>query len=325
MLENISQEVIIPSYAAVQEDMMSVDEALDAFEGARTEGNLSMLRERVLEAYISWQACSVFEFGPAAENNLRLVMNTFPVDTGQIGLNLTDDVTYDLNSAVNADAQGLPALDYLLFAVSNASVALSDFEGADNPRMVYMHDCVDRMLDAVDATVSGWDVYAVEFKSNTASDVGSPIGLLVNQINYEFELLKNARVGIPLGKKTLGVTQPEKVEAVYASHSFELAIANLNGIEAAFDGGAGSGLDDYLNALDARGTEGLLSEQILLGFTLIREEFESFDVSMQEAIENEPVDLESAYTAIEQTVVLLKTDMPSQLGVQITYQDNDGD
>jgi len=38
-----------------------------------------------------------------------------------------------------------------------------------------------------------------------------------------------------------------------------------------------------------------------------------------------PSVVDAAYVELQKQVVLFKTDMPSSLGVLITYQDNDGD
>jgi hypothetical protein len=43
------------------------------------------------------------------------------------------------------------------------------------------------------------------------------------------------------------------------------------------------------------------------------------------AVVNNSSPVNTAYLKIVQALVLLKTDMPSALGILITYQDNDGD
>jgi predicted lipoprotein len=148
---------------------------------------------------------------------------------------------------------------------------------------------------------------------------------LVNQLNFDFELLKNAKIGIPLGKKTLGVTQVDKIESPFAKQSIALAVENLNSIENAFKGASGSGLDDYLDALGAKYNQNDLSDEILSGFAESRTALEAIDNDLATAIDSETSKVETAHTALQNLVVLLKVDMPSQLGVQITYQDNDGD
>ena len=46
---------------------------------------------------------------------------------------------------------------------------------------------------------------------------------------------------------------------------------------------------------------------------------------MSENIINNQTQVEAAYAELQKLIVLFKVDMPSRLGVLITYQDNDGD
>lgn len=323
MLLNIGGAVIQPAYANWKAKTEELSTAYVDFETEKSEANFLELQTKFLSAYEAWQTCSVFEFGPAADQNLRLLMNTFPCDTAQIESNVASG-QYDLGAAINSDARSFPAIDYLLFGRGNNAETLAELTSSTHFTLQYLEDNLQIISNAANDVSSAWENYLEGFKSNTASSVGSPISVLVNEINYEFELFKNARIGIPLGKKTLGISQVETLEAFYSDHSLTLALANLQGIKSAFTGGSDLGLDDYLDAIDAQYDGGKLSVAIINGFVIVENELRTIS-SLKDAIETNPSSLEPAYHAIEQLVVLLKTDLPSQLGVQITYQDNDGD
>jgi predicted lipoprotein len=47
--------------------------------------------------------------------------------------------------------------------------------------------------------------------------------------------------------------------------------------------------------------------------------------TLAESVSTQSAKVDKAYAELQQLVVLLKVDMTSLLGVQITYQDNDGD
>jgi hypothetical protein len=109
--------------------------------------------------------------------------------------------------------------------------------------------------------------YLNTFVNADGTDAGSSLGLLVNQLNFEYELLKNAKLGIPLGKKTLGTPMPESVEAYYSGMSSELARLGFQTVENVYFGkdklgNNGTGLDDYLVSLNARRGETTLAEAI---------------------------------------------------------------
>lgn len=318
MLMNLGQQAQV-HYAEWQDGLNSLQSSLDAFANAPSSEMKSNLQAALNQSYAQWNRCAVFEIGPAADANLRFSANSFPTDTATIEENIAAG-SWDLGMAKNALAIGYPALDYLLFD-SASTASLMDGDAA---RRAYIQDLVTELKALAEEVTAGWKNYQTEFSSNTAASVGSPIGMLVNEINFEFELLKNARIGIPMGKKTLGVTQPEKVEGLYSDQSASLAMANLEGITTAFNGGSGEGLDDYLNHLQAKHEGQLLADKIQQGFEDIQSELQKIN-SLKGQIAEDPSELEPLYRLIEQQVVLLKTDMPSHLGVQITYQDNDGD
>lgn len=316
MLKSIVENVITTNYATWKTDCDGLSAALSSFETTPSESNFASLKNAVSKAYLSWDNCSVFEFGPAVDQNLRLKMNTFPVDTAQVESNLKSG-NNDLGLAKNADARGFPALDYLLFYNRTA-------DQFDQNEIAYLKLNVAMIVTASEDITSKWGDYKGEFTANTASSVGSPIGLLINQINYEFELIKNARIGIPMGKKTLGITQPTKLEGYYSDQSRALLLADLNGIQNTFSGGSGIGFDDYLDALGIQKDNKNLSQGILDGFKTVQSSLDGIS-SLKATIESDETKLEPTYAAIQQLLILLKTDLPSQLGVQITYQDNDGD
>lgn len=322
MLENIGENVILANYSQLKNSVDGLESKAEAFELSKNETSLNALRDQFTAAHLAWQQCSPFEFGPAADLNLRLALNTFPTDTAKINQNITNG-SVDFNAAQNADAKGFPALEYLFFeqSVGDAVSKLSKPEV-----WAYVDANINFISDLVDQVNQKWESdYLTEFKTNTGSSVGSSLGMLVNELNYDFELIKNAKIGIPLGKKTLGEPQLDQIEAPYSKTSLALAIANLSAVEALFAGADGSGLDDYLDALGAQYNGEDLSAAIKAGFEESELALESIESDLTTAISDNPNQVENAYAALQNLVVLLKVDMPSQLGVQITYQDNDGD
>lgn len=313
MLEQLADAVILPAYNSLNAEIAAFTSDFESYKSDPSLANANALRAQLDAVSLAWQSCAPFELGPAADRSLKLTVNTFPTDTARVQ-ELFSQTEYDLGNAQNTAAKGFPALEYVL----------------SRPDSTWDLDFIEANLAWVEAPVelvgSDWNsTYRDEFVTSTGSDVGSSLGLLVNALNQDFELVKNAKVGIPLGKKTLGVAQPEKVEALYSGHSISLLRANLVTIRDAFTGGSGSGIDDYLDALDARRGDMLLSEAIEEGFVTCLEGVDAIQVPLNEAIETNPSLVEDLHAKLQNQVVLLKTDMPSQLGVQITYQDNDGD
>ncbi|MBA3972499.1 MAG: imelysin family protein, partial [Bacteroidetes bacterium] len=222
MLTNIGNNIIVSSYLNLNISLDSLQVRSSQFTANPTLITLSELQSQFSLAYSAYQSCSAFEFGPAENEYIRSNFNTFPCDTLQINSKITT-AEYTLSAATDIDAKGFPGLDFLLYGNSmNNNQVLARFTSAADAAnaKLYLTAVVNELKAKTNIVYNGWSSaggnYISTFKSNTANDVGGSISMLVNQLNYDMELLKNAKVGIPLGKKTLGVPQPSKVEALYS-------------------------------------------------------------------------------------------------------------
>ena len=86
--------------------------------------SLEILQEKFINAYLSWQKVSAFEFGPAGETSalLRSNINTFPTNSTKIESNIQNN-DYNLDVASNL-VQRVSALDYLLFHTSQSELLI---------------------------------------------------------------------------------------------------------------------------------------------------------------------------------------------------------
>lgn len=331
MLANLANNIILPNYAELKLRADSFDIVTSAFIANPDSSKLLALHNASDKLYKAWQLCSVFELGQAETEVLRASLNTFPTDTTQINSNISSG-TYNLSSAANIDAKGLPAIDYLLFKhnISNTLYYFTAHTHAAN-RKIYLSDLSAEIKNKITNVYNSWNAgYTATFASNTGTDIGSSTGILVNQLTFDLEIIKNAKVGIPLGKKTLGIPVPDKTEAYYRGNSAELALLNLTTLENIFLGKDASannriGFDDYLLFLNAQYNGTLLADKIKSQFTIAKNKLQLVADPLSNSVVNDYAVVDSAYVNIQKLVVLLKTDMTSALGVQITYQDNDGD
>lgn len=334
MLSNYADQLIIPNFVMAKQALDSFALAYTDFKQTKTVANLLVVRQKFIRAYTAFQYISAFEFGPSETELMRSNCNTYPCDTVQIKANISTGV-YNLNVVSNIDAKGFPAIDYLLYGKSSSDadiVTLFDTDAHAANRLNYVSNCVADMQTKLNTVVSVWNSsYKTTFMSSKGSEIGSSLGLLVNQLNFEIDLLKNGKIGIPLGKKSLEVALPEKCEAYYAQHySVALAMHCLQNIENIYlgrsiHGADGLGLDDYLEALKAQHTFGTLNAAIKNQFALAKAKLALVPEPLSQAVVVNPATVDAAYVEIVKLLVLLKTDAPSVLGIIITYQDGDGD
>lgn len=315
MLTNVADNIITPEFNDFQSDLSNLKSNFQIFESNKTEANLMSVKEAWKEAYLTWQTVKIFDFGPMRDIGFKASAGIFPVDTTKIDNNISVGAT-NLATAANTDAIGFSAIEYMLYQ----NDALNKFNDVNYTS--YTSNLINKISDDFYSVLTNWtSSYKATFKSSDGTEATSAFSKLVNEYSRDYELLKNAKVGIPLGKKSLGVPLPEYIETKYAKLSFELATESARGLKYVFNGASGQGFDDYLKHLD----KSALVNSINSKFDNIISQSNSISLSFSEQLTTNVLPLDNLYNTIAGGVVSIKTDMTSAFGVLITYQDNDGD
>jgi predicted lipoprotein len=328
MLTNISTNIIIPGYTSYQAATVSLDASVTAFNASPNSTTLVALQTAFEATYKQWQAVSVFEIGPAAQITLRVNTNTYPTDVTQINSNITSG-TYTPGLLANLAAKGLPALDYLVFGVgadNNAIQVQYTTDANAAKRKTYLAALSAELKANATTVLTAWNgTYKATFVNADGTDVGSSLGLLTNQLVYDYETLKNFEIGIPAGEQSIGTTYPQKVQAYYSKISLQLALLHIQAIQNIYLGQKGLGFDDYLISANAKYNGGSLNDAITSQFTTAIAKLQTLTDPLSANIISNNTAVTATYTELQKLTVLLKTDMTSSLGILITYGDNDGD
>jgi predicted lipoprotein len=335
MLTNYADNVIIPEYQHLQENVNALVDAVNAFADAPSAEAQNAAKTAYSQAYVRYQYVEVFNFGPAGTAQLDYYLNFsggfnysftedgtlagFTVDSASIEENIAsgtyDLTTYDRN---NFYSQGFPALEYLMFGPN----AIAKFGNNTANRAKYLKDVVLRMKTLVDKVAADWSVYRATFVANTKSDAGSPIGNIVNMLAYEMDMMKGPRIGWPFGKQSNGIVFASKSEGYFAQIGSQLARANIRSLKNAYLGGSGSkGISAYLVSLKKES----LNADVLAQFDIVTDKLDQVPDPLSASFTSDAGKVEDAYKEIQKLLTLLKTDVSSALGVQISFMDNDGD
>lgn len=330
MLTNIADNVILPAYNSFKISLDSLVNSYNTFKTSGTIADFQTVKQKYLAAYLKYQRIDLFELGPAESISIRGNFNVFPTDTAQIKSNISSG-NYNLGSVSNIPAKGFPALDFLFYGKNQSELSVVQSFTTSANRKQYVSEILNEMSSKINSVISGWSTYKETFTNSLGTDIGSSIGYLVNQINYQLDYLKNSKIGIPLGKKSLGVILPDKCEAYYSSsHSLQFAIESLNLIENTYLGRSPSGnndkgFDDYLDHIGAKHNGNSLNADINTQFAVTKSKLAAIQNPLSSQFNSNYAVVDAAYFDLVKLLVLLKTDMPSSLGVVITYQDGDGD
>lgn len=319
MLTNYADNLIIPGYTDFQNKINALETSVNTFLNTPASGTQDAVKPVFKDAYLSFERISAPYLGPSSSISANNYINTFPAVSAKIESGIQSGV-YDFNVSTLSDSiQGLPALDYLLFSAN----AVTKFSAADAAnRKKYVRDVITRIKSLTQTILSQWNGgYRAVFIASLKTDVGSSIGLLVNQFAFEMDRLKGPRIGWPFGKQSNGVVFADKCEAYYSGISAVLAAENLSSLKNYYTGGSGNGIDDYLVLLK----KDQLNKDVLAQFDIAINALKAIPDPMSAAFTNNATVIDEAYKQVQKLLTLLKTDVASATSVQINYMDNDGD
>ncbi len=320
----LADAFIIPGYTILNERLEKLHTAAEAFSTAPSVQALDLLKSEFESAWIQWQYVAQFNFGPAEQVSLRGSLNPFPTQPALIHQHIENSF-WNLDAPMTYD-KGYPALDYLLYGIAGSSEEVLGYFVQHPQAGIFLTDNTNWMLEKAEFVLQEWQsTYRDAFLSNTGTAAGTSLSLIVNSLNEHYELIKREKLGIPIGIQTLGIPNPDRVEAPFSGLSLLLLQSALEASEAYFRGLTGQGLDDYLDAAEAQKNEELLSVVIKRQFQKARQAAGNLQAPLRESILEYPEDALAAYEEMTALIPLIKTDMPSVLCVSITYIDNPSD
>ncbi len=331
MLVHLADDIIIPAFEDLEGDLTDLVSATEVFTETPNEANLIALKTSWLAAYKTWQYVEMFNIGAAEELNYSFFVNIYPVSVTEVENNITNG-SYDLTAAANYDAQGFPAIDYLLYGLAeDSSGVLEKYTTYDNAAAykLYLTDVVGRIKDLTTTILDDWNSsYRDEFVASTANTATSSFNKLINDFVFYYEKgLRANKVGIPTGEFSINPI-PETVEAFYNQEvSKELALEAFTAVKDFFNGknynGTTStlGFKAYLEYLD---NDELLSS-ITSQFAIAEASLNDLEDNFVTQIAADNTKMELAYEELQKLVVLFKVDMLQAFNVSVDYIDGDND
>lgn len=331
MLAHWADHVIVPGYRDLAGRTAALRAAGTAFAAEPTAATYARLETDWEAAYRTFQRVSMFEVGPAEELRFTNQMNVYPTDVEQVAENAASgEVNLDLPSQV--DAQGFPAVDYLLYGISETPLAF--YQNADNgPYLSYLAALTARLDDLTQTVLTEWtEGYRDQFVANSGNSATASVDRTVNDFVFYYEKhLRAGKIGIPAGVFS-GAPMPDKVEARYRTGlNKSLFLEALDAVRGFFegngyaDGPSGPSMADYLRYLRVEKDGRSLADVIDAQFQEIAASTTDLDDEFAVQIGDDPTRLLETYDALQRNVVHFKVDMLQAFNVNVDYVDADGD
>ena len=334
LLTDLSDQ-IRTSFANFDAEVEDLESSLNVFSGDVNQSNLDALRLSWSNALISWQFVAPYQFALTSDLILEETSNTYPTNIDQINENIQNG-GYNLDAPVNLDATGFPAMDYLLFGIGDTDQEIIDLFTVDalaQSRINYLQDIVDQLSTKIDLITSYWAEGSnniSDFVANDGKDNGSSLSKFLNAWIQSYEKkTRTNKLGTPAGALTFSmIPQPNTVEAYY--ENFQSVIYLKNSVQASkeiFQGTNPDGISfaDYIQDLNATHNGEALEQVILDQFDEIENSLDNLQDPLSDFVVNEQSTALDTYAELQNLVVLLKVDMMSAFGIEVTYIDSDGD
>lgn len=336
MLVNWADNIIIPSYENFSAESDDLKEATDIFLADRSMENLTNLRNKWENAYLSWQNVEMYNIGPAQDSFMRSFINTYPTNTSNID-DFIENQNYNLLDPNLNDEQGFPAIDYLLYGIAetdNEILNLYDSApNAENHRQ-YLEDVVNRINSLANEVLEDWQTdYRDIFVENSGSSANSSTNRMANVFMEFYEVrLRNGKIGFPAGVYSSGDPQPTRVEAFYKQDlSGQLCLEALRAHQDFFNGNAANvetsaeSFADYLDFLNTIKEGENLSELINENYQVSQAAINALNTNFFEQINTDNTNMLQAFESLQANVVHLKSDMFSALSIALEFDSGDGD
>lgn len=324
ILENLGN-IIVVQYTALEERLNLLETALTNLEASPTLTNINVAQTAFNNTYKAWQSVQFLQFGPAESPALRTIFNFYPADTVEI-ISAIQSGSVDVSTLGN-DAQGLPALEFLLFGNESNDQKVLDFITANEDALPLIFALIDKLQTQAKSVSDTWkNAYKSTFTNQEGVDVGSSFGIMTNAIISDMEAYcRDGKVGIPLGVRTLGTPQLNLIEGKKSNTSLTLLLTYIQAYKSFFKGATGLGYDDYLNTIGAKYNDQNLSDAILQQLAVVETKIGTLNEPFALEISNNKPAVEALYQELQKLTILLKIDMASSMSILITYQDADGD
>lgn len=337
MFINYADNLILPAYTTYGNTITALQTALTNFIATTDLSNLTTLQTAFLNTYAAWQSCEIYEkTGPADEVMALANTNYYPCrnDSIEAYISRNDNSAASVKNKIKSD-KGLAAIEYLLFSRTLTPQQILDKYTTDPnaaSRKLYLSSLVENISQVHTAITSKWTTYRPAFIESLGTDAAGSFSVMVNSIALRTDDLKRMQTGIPagyLGNVATVNILPEAAQAYHSNNSTAYMLLTLNNMKDVLNGKGsvdGKGLIDYIRTLHVTSTfGGNLADDILTQIDVCIAKVNDCAPDYSATIVSNKSKADALFLETKKLLVLIKVDVPSALGVSITYTDSDGD
>lgn len=324
LIETANEKYIVPVYQKFSDETVRLSKLVSKHCGQSAESKMS-LQNQWRQTMNAWQGAQGINFGPVEDGNYGWRIQFWPDNKNLVAkkirslLKHSENLTKQNFEKSSSVVQGLPALEYLLFDPAAEKLA-------NQEQRCQLASLISQHLKSTASTVQKeWIEHQSDFLKPGAENSHYPtaeivLGRLIDSQRSLLDRMNTRKLLTPLGLKSeKAFANPYFVESWRSQHSQQNLLVNIESLGQFYQLG---GLRDYLEAKQLT----VLVEELDGNFTRLKKVLTASDRSLFERIKQG--DIESIVNIQKQLKSLLDIytkDIPMALGVQLGFNNNDGD
>lgn len=332
LLENWADNLAIPALKDYNLKINKLHAESQKFSSSPTQSGLEKVQTAFYRAYKAWQWAGMYNIGKAEELTLPNFTNIYPTDTVQIMSNAAQG-NANLALPSNFDAQGLPALDYLLFGLGAHNNARFNALKNNPEALQYLTQLTGRLQSLTNQVTQDWqNGFRDTFVNDDGASATASTNKMVNDYLFFYEkAFRAGKVGIPAGVFS-GTPLAHTVEAPYMDTASQaLYMEAYRALRYFFEGrhfngnGQGASLQSVLDNLQIERNGDPLSSAISSQFDTIKQEARLLSPSFRQNVVQNNAQMLTTYDVMQQNVIFIKVDLFQALNIRVDFIDADGD
>jgi predicted lipoprotein len=334
IIEQVVTETLAPGYARLAASAAALPPAAASFCADRTPTKLEGLRDGWRAAMDDWQRVQLSEtYGPSV--TVASTIQFFPETSIPVAQAVEDHLAgpdpVDLATIITKrkTIQGLPALEYLIFAPSGA--VLDAFPSTpDGDRRCELVESIARNLDIIAAELDrAWreewiDLFVTARDGNAEfDDDRDAMSAILNGVLQLLEKVGDQKIDEPRGADA-ATSRPQRLESWRSRTSLRHIHANLESIETLYLGSLNAGMAAFL-ASDIRTASA--DAQVRAAFEAALNATRSIPVPLYDALtlpEERPW-IDATWDRIGELRTLFEEDVSPALESRTVFNSSDGD
>ena len=332
VIASLTDDLIVPRFAAVAGEMGELRYALDALCANSNADTLNTARTAWREARAPWLRSQSMWFGPVMDRRSRILVDWSPVDPERIEATLTKRESVSANDVrefFGSTQRGLGAIEYVIFGEDDK--ILASLEDPQGIRCQYVTALGDVVADEMSGVLADWmgdgsdnGGYAGYFKGTAGVALvdQQAIDEVVRTSVFITRSINDMRLG-----KALGADGGQPDSSAIPGGAGHNAVADLrNQALGMQDTYLGAGTDRSLgiSAL-VRGVSQEADERMRGHFNAALEAIDGLREPLHATVVSDPEPARQAHQRMQELQRALNTEVVSLLGVTVGFADTDGD